>query len=196
MNVGLAEKLQRAAGWLRNGTAMLAALGLGVAGCDSQPPAPSAPPPATHDGVARVTPDGHLDRALPKLHTMRLYVGAHELVTELCTNDIQRMTGMMFRTNLAENEAMLFVFPWPHRASFFMKNTRVPLSAAYIDPEGVIREIHDLHPGDLQGKEAKVDNIQYVLETTQGWFQRRQLGPGAVVRTEAGTLQQTFFKRR
>lgn len=164
-------------------------------GCESktQPP---APPAAEDNGTPRVTPEGHLDRAQPKLRTMRLYVGAHELITELCTNDVQRMTGMMFRTNLAENEAMLFVFPWPHRTSFYMKNTLVPLSAAYLDPEGVIREIHDLQPGDLQGKEAKVDNIQYVLETTQGWFKRRNLGPGAVVRTEEGTLPQTFFKRR
>lgn len=164
-------------------------------GCDSKTP-PPAPPPAEDQGGPRLTPEGHLDRAQPKLRTMRLYVGAHELITELCTNDVQRMTGMMFRTNLAENEAMLFVFPWPHRASFYMKNTRVPLSAAYIDPEGVIREIHDLHPGDLQGKEAQVDNIQFVLETTQGWFKRRNLSPGAVVRTEEGTLSQTFFKRR
>ncbi|WCJ58085.1 DUF192 domain-containing protein [Fontisphaera persica] len=168
----------------------------GFTGCDAKAPPPAAPPAAEAEGLPRVTPEGHLDRAQPKLRTMRLYVGAHELITELCTNDVQRMTGMMFRTNLAENEAMLFVFPWPHRASFYMKNTRVPLSAAYLDPEGVIREIHDLHPGDLQGKEAKVDNIQYVLETTQGWFQRRNLGPGAVVRTEEGTLPQTFFKRR
>jgi uncharacterized membrane protein (UPF0127 family) len=169
---------------------------LGFAGCDAKAPPTAAPPSAEAEDLPRVTPEGHLDRAQPKLKTMRLYVGAHELITELCTNDVQRMTGMMFRTNLAENEAMLFVFPWPHRASFYMKNTRVPLSAAYLDPEGVIREIHDLHPGDLQGKEAKVDNIQYVLETTQGWFQRRNLGPGAVVRTEEGTLPQTFFKRR
>src|SRR5262245_10530622 len=72
----------------------------------------------------------------PKLQIMKLWVGAQELATELALNDRQRMTGMMFRTNLAENEAMLFVFPVPHRTSFYMKNTTVPLSAAYIDPEG------------------------------------------------------------
>lgn len=170
---------------------------LAMAGCGGNSPAPATETSAAVESDApRVTPEGHLDRALPKLKTMRLYIGAHELVTELCTNNVQRMTGMMFRTNLAENEAMLFVFPWPHRTSFYMKNTRVPLSAAYIDPDGVIREIHDLTPGDLQGKEAQVDNIQYVLETTQGWFRRRQLGPGAVVRTEEGSLPQTFFKNR
>jgi uncharacterized membrane protein (UPF0127 family) len=172
----------RSFGWLY----ALACAGLLVTGCDQSqsPPAP------------RVTPGGHLDQAQPKLRTMKLYLGAHELVTELCTNEVQRMTGMMFRTNLAENEAMLFVFPYAHQTGFFMKNTIVPLSAAYIDAKGVILEIHDLQPRNLESVMAETDKVQYVLETTQGWFKRHNLTAGAVIRTDAGTLEQTFFGRR
>lgn len=146
---------------------------------------PSAP-------VPRVTFEGHLNQALPKLHTIKLWLGAQELITEMCTNDVQRMTGMMFRTNLAQNEAMLFVFPFAHQAAFYMKNTTVPLSLAYIDPKGVILEIHDLQPLNLKSVPADSDNVQYVLETVQGWFKRNHIGPGTVVRTEHGTLAETF----
>jgi uncharacterized membrane protein (UPF0127 family) len=106
------------------------------------------------------------------------------------------MTGMMFRTNIAENEAMLFVFATPHRTGFYMKNTVVPLSVAYLDSKGAIREIHDLQPKNLDPVPAKTDDIQYVLETAQGWFKRHNVGAGAVVRTEKGTLEQTFFRRK
>lgn len=164
------------------------------AGC-GQSPSPS-PPVVKGPPAPAVTPEGHLNHAQPKLRTMKLYLGAHELITELCTNEVQRMTGMMFRTNLAEHEAMLFVFPYPHQAGFYMKNTIVPLSAAYIDPKGVILEIHDLHPGNLESVQAGTDKVQYVLETTQGWFKRHNLSPGAVIRTDAGTLEQTFFPAR
>jgi uncharacterized membrane protein (UPF0127 family) len=94
-----------------------------------------------------------------------------------------------------ENEAMLFPFPGPHRASFYMRNTRVPLSAAYIDPEGVIQEIHDLQPLDETPAQAASDNIQYVLEVKQGWFQRHNVTTGAAVRTPHGELKKTFSFR-
>ena len=138
----------------------------------------------------------HLNHAQPKLKTMKLWLGANELVAEICTNQVQVATGMMFRTNLLGNEAMLFVFGVPHRASFYMKNTVVPLSAAYIDPDGIILEIHDLQPRNEQSVTAGTDRVQYVLETTQGWFKRHGVATGAVVRTEFGTLQKTFFPRR
>ena len=127
---------------------------------------------------------------------MKLWVGAQELIAELALNDRQRMMGMMFRTNMAENEAMLFVFPVPHRTSFYMKNTTVPLSAAYIDPDGTILEIHDLKPLEEKPVEAASDKIQYVLEVNQGWFERNKVGVGMVLRTERGSLTETFFGRR
>ncbi len=134
--------------------------------------------------------------AQPKLETMKLWLGAEEMVAELALTAQQQQTGMMFRTNLAENAGMLFVFPGPHRASFWMKNCPLPLSAAYIDPEGVILEIHDLHPHNTNSVVASSDRVQFVLETNQGWFGRHHVTPGMLVRTEHGTLVDTFLRQR
>lgn len=134
--------------------------------------------------------------AQPKLQTMKLWLGAEELVVELAVTGQQQQTGMMFRTNLAENAGMLFVFSGPHQASFWMKNCPLPLSAAYIDPEGVILEIHDLQPHNTNAVVAASERVQFVLETNQGWFGRHHVTPGMVVRTEHGSLRETFFRPR
>ncbi len=118
------------------------------------------------------------------------------MIAELALTPQQVRTGMMFRTSLAENAGMLFVFPIAHRASFWMKNCPLPLSAAYIDPEGVILEIHDLQPHNTNSVEAASERVQFVLETNQGWFGRHHVMPGTVVRTERGTLLETFFRQR
>jgi uncharacterized membrane protein (UPF0127 family) len=76
-----------------------------------------------------------------------------------------------------------------------MKNTLVPLSAAYINPEGVILEVHDLEPHNTNSVVAASDRVQFVLETSRAWFQRHGVREGMVVRTERGSLQETFFPR-
>ena len=134
--------------------------------------------------------------AQPKLQTMKLWLGAEEMVAELALTGIQTQTGMMFRTNMAENAGMLFVFPEPYRASFWMKNCPLPLSAAYIDQEGVILEIHDLLPYNTNSVVASSDQVQFVLEANQGWFGRHHVTTGMVVRTERGPLAQTFLGKR
>ena len=127
---------------------------------------------------------------------MKLWLGAEEMVAELALTSQQQQTGMMFRTDLAENAGMLFVFPVPHRASFWMKNCPLPLSAAYIDAEGVILEIHHLQAHNTNSVVASSDRVQFVLETSQGWFERHQVTTGMVVRTEHGSLVKTFFPQR
>ncbi|MCX6922448.1 MAG: DUF192 domain-containing protein [Verrucomicrobia bacterium] len=134
--------------------------------------------------------------AQPKLQTMKLWLGAEEMEAELALTHQQVQTGMMFRTNMAENAGMLFVFGEPHRAGFWMKNCPLPLSAAYIDPEGVILEIRKLEPHNTNSVTAETDRVQFVLETNQGWFERHKVTPGMVVRTERGTLMETFLSRR
>jgi uncharacterized membrane protein (UPF0127 family) len=134
--------------------------------------------------------------AQPKLRTIKLWLGREELVTELALTHDQVETGMMFRTEMAENEGMLFVFSGPFRAAFWMRNTLLPLSCAYIDPDGVILELHDMQPKDETTITASTPRVQYVLEVKQGWFQRHNINVGAQVRTERGTLAETFFSRR
>jgi len=134
--------------------------------------------------------------AQTKLPAIKLWLGAQELGVEVARTSIQVQTGMMFRTNMDETEGMLFVFSAPHRAAFWMRNTLMPLSCAYIDSEGAILETHDMKPKDETPIEAGTDKIQYVLEVNQGWFARHQVSTGAVVRTERGSLTETFFGRR
>lgn len=132
-------------------------------------------------------------QAQPRLPTMKLYVGAQEMSAELALTLMQQHTGMMFRTSMDENSGMLFPLPTTQRASFYMKNCPYPLSAAYIDPEGVIQEIHALQPFNTNPVESASANIRFVLETPQGWFDRHHISPGVSVATERGPLMQTFF---
>jgi uncharacterized membrane protein (UPF0127 family) len=131
-----------------------------------------------------------------KLPTLKVWLGSQELTTEVARTDLQIRTGMMFRQAVAENEAMLFVFDEPDYRAFWMKNVSVPLSCAYIDADGVILEIHDMTPQETKPIESASNRIQFVLETKQGWFERNKVATGMIVRTERGTLAETFFRRR
>lgn len=133
-------------------------------------------------------------QAQPKLPTMKIYLGAETLDAELALTREQEMTGMMFRTNIQETDAMLFVLPFPQRASFWMKNCPESISAAYIGPDGVIAEIHHLEKNDTNAVAAATDNILFVLETRDGWFTRHNINPGTVIRTDKGSLAETFIR--
>jgi uncharacterized membrane protein (UPF0127 family) len=130
--------------------------------------------------------------AQPKLPVVKLTLGSFELDSEIASSERQMAMGMMFRKEMAENEGMLFVFPFPHKASFYMRNTYLPLSCAYIDADGVILEIHDMKPLEEKPITAATDQIQYVLETTQGWFDRHQITIGTTVQAEGASLRQKF----
>lgn len=136
------------------------------------------------------------DQALPKLPSLKLWVGKQVIEAEVAIKARELATGMMYRTNIAENEGMLFRLPFPQRASFYMKNTVVPLSCAYIDAEGTILEIHDLQPRNEKPVPSTTGNIQYVLETAQGWFERNNIGIGTVIRTDHGSLAEVFSRNR
>lgn len=175
--------------WSERWLCLLAALWL--TGCGD---AVSSKPPAQPE---RDPIRGHLNHAQPKLPTIKVWLGAEEMIAEIARTEVQIATGMMFRTNMAENEAMLFVFP-PQLIgpkNFYMRNCVVTLSAAYIQPDGTIAEIVDLHPGDEVGVSSRSSNLQFVLEVPQGWFTRHNVRTGAVIRTERGSLQETFFPR-
>lgn len=127
---------------------------------------------------------------------MPLYIGAETLNAELALTPIEQETGMMYRTNVTDESAMLFVFSQPMRQEFWMTNCPVSLSAAYIGPDGVIEEIHHLEKNDNRSVVATNDNIQYVLEVNDGWFNRHNIGPGTLIRTSKGSLAETFFGNR
>jgi len=169
-------KLQSWIAWLLIGVSALA-------GC-------SKPPRAAEAGVDLSEPT----QAQPRLPTIQLWLGPERLTAEMALTEDQERTGMMFRTHIGENEGMIFVLP-TQRASFWMKNCPLPLSVAYIDPDGVIQEIHDLQPQDTNSVFSATANIHFALETAQGWFRQHHIREGMTVRTERGTLIDTFTRR-
>jgi uncharacterized membrane protein (UPF0127 family) len=135
-------------------------------------------------------------QAQPKLPTMKIYLGAETFDAELAISVQEQMTGMMYRTNIQETDAMLFVLPYTQRANFWMKNCPESISAAYINPDGVIEEIHHLEANNTNGVLSARENIRFVLETRDGWFTRHNIGAGTVIRTEKGSLAETFLGGR
>ena len=127
--------------------------------------------------------------AQARLPTVKLWLGSQELVAEIARAPQELATGMMFRTNMAPNEAMLFLLPVLGQASFYMKNTVIPLSCAYINGEGIILEVHDMKAKDERPILSATSNIQFVLEVNQGWFKQNQIGSGTLVRSEKGALR-------
>ena len=160
-----------------------------LAGCkNSQDAAPPPPPPSNEMPLPT--------QAQPKLPTVKLYLGAETLDAEQALTPREQQTGIMFRSNIQDTDAMIFVFQQPLQAAFWMKNCPESISAAYIDPNGVIQEIHHLEKNDTNAVVAASANIQYVLETSDGWFGRHNVNVGMVIRTEKGSLQETFFQNR
>lgn len=114
----------------------------------------------------------------PRLPTITLTIGQEKLATEVADEPAERNTGMMFRKTMADGEAMLFVMDEAAPVSFWMRNTLVPLSIAYINSVGVIMEIHDLQPLDETAISSTFENIGYAIEVPQGYFSRAGIYPG------------------
>jgi uncharacterized membrane protein (UPF0127 family) len=135
-------------------------------------------------------------QAQPRLETVKVWLGAEQLTAEMAATPKAIMTGMMFRTSMEENEAMIFSLGMPQQAHFWMKNCYVPLSVAYIDPNGVIQEIHDMEPHNTNTVDSVSKNVSFALETRQGWFKRHGIQEGTMIRTEHGTLMETLGQQR
>jgi len=136
----------------------------------------------------------HLNRPLPHLATLELWIGKATVKAEVARTPTELATGMMFRTNLPPGQGMLFVFPYPSKQEFWMKNTQVPLSLAYISPEGYILEIHRLKPMDETPVPSKGTNVQFALEVPQGWFEQNGIQPGMLISTPFGPLDQIDWR--
>lgn len=125
-----------------------------------------------------------LSSALPvaaaELPTVTLTIGTHKLVAEVVTTVEQRATGLMNRFSLKPDHGMLFVFGRPAPQGFWMKNTYIPLSIAFLDADGRILNIEDMRPQTEETHWSKGPAL-YALEMKKGWFAERGIGPGAVV---------------
>ena len=115
-----------------------------------------------------------------ELPEVTLTIGAHKLIAEIATTGEQRATGLMHRFSLRPDHGMLFVFDRPEMLSFWMKNTTIPLSIAFIAADGRIVNIDDMRPQTEETHWSKGPAL-YALEMRKGWFLERGLGAGAQV---------------
>ena len=116
-----------------------------------------------------------------ELPTVPLTIGQHKLVAEVAVTPDQRSLGLMNRFSLRPDHGMLFVFERAEPQAFWMKNTYIPLSIAFLTPDGRIINIEDMKPQAVDTHWSK-GPAMYALEMRKGWFAERGIGPGAVVK--------------
>jgi uncharacterized protein len=108
-----------------------------------------------------------------------LAIDGVEFEVQVAMTPEEMSRGLMHRASLGEEQGMIFVFPSPGPRAFYMLNTMIPLSIAYITPDGVVAEIHDMQPHDPTSVRSRSAEIQYALEMNQGWFREKKIEPGA-----------------
>jgi uncharacterized membrane protein (UPF0127 family) len=121
---------------------------------------------------------GQPQTQLPRL---QLSAGMHLIEVQVASTFEQRGTGLMFRTDMPQHEGMLFVFEQPSQQCFWMKNTLLPLSAAFIADNGRIVNIVDMKPQTLDSH-CSTEPVRFVLEMNQGWFAKKGLKAGSVIK--------------
>ena len=110
-------------------------------------------------------------------NSLLLNIGGHEIKAEVASDYKSIKNGLMYRDKLGAESGMLFIFPKAKKRSFWMKNTKIPLSIAYLDENGDILNIEDMTPQSTEGISSK-GNAKYALEVNQGWFDSKGISPG------------------
>lgn len=126
---------------------------------------------------AQQAPGAETDKPNPTLKKVTLVSGQTQVVVEVAATETERNRGLMFRKTLADGKGMLFVFDTDQRVSFWMKNTSLPLSLAYMASDGTILQVLDLAPFSEEPRPSE-RSIRYALEVPQGWFAKVGLKPG------------------
>ena len=113
-----------------------------------------------------------------KLPAIRLNAGIHNIQAELAQTPDQRATGLMFRKTMGNNDGMLFAFEEPGMQCFWMKNTLLPLSIAFIADDGSIVNLDDMKQQTLDSH-CSTKPVRFVLEMNRGWFAKRGIKAGS-----------------
>lgn len=116
----------------------------------------------------------------PQLNLQRIKIsaGMHQIDTQLALTPLERQIGLMNRPTMPAHEGMLFVFDVPQKQCFWMKNTLLPLTAAFVDDDGTIVNLEDMKPKSLDSH-CSTKEVRYVLEMNQGWFAKRGIKAGS-----------------
>jgi len=123
----------------------------------------------------------HSQLANPRLPTVELEIGIHLIRAEVAADPGTRATGLMYRQALGRNEGMLFVSNERSKECFWMKNTRIPLSIAFLADDGRIINIAEMAPYD-ETSHCATEPVRFALEMEKGWFARRGISAGQRVR--------------
>jgi uncharacterized membrane protein (UPF0127 family) len=111
------------------------------------------------------------------LPVVQLQAGMHNIRAQVATTADQRATGLMHRREMAQHEGMLFVFEQPSVQCFWMKNTLLPLSIAFLADDGTVVNVREMQPRSLDST-CSDKPVRYVLEMNKGWFDKRGVKPG------------------
>jgi uncharacterized protein len=112
-----------------------------------------------------------------ELPAIPLSINGQKLVVEVARSEEEVMTGLMYRFSLKPDHGMLFVFDRPEPRAFWMKNTFIPLSIAFIAADGHIVNIEDMAPRD-ESTHWSTGPALYALEMRKGWFAERGIRAG------------------
>ncbi|MDE2369392.1 MAG: DUF192 domain-containing protein [Burkholderiales bacterium] len=121
------------------------------------------------------------DRPQPRLPLIEISAGMYRIQAEVAISEAQQQTGMMFRRTMGENEGMLFANDEPGLRCFWMHNTLIPLTAAFVDDDGTIVNLADMAP-QTDTSHCSIKPVRFVLEMRQGWFAKRGLKAGLKLR--------------
>ncbi len=132
-------------------------------------------------GLAALASAQAQDGPQPKLPTTRISAGMHVIETELAVSPAQQQVGMMFRTSMSNNEGMLFVNDDVAVRCFWMRNTLIPLSIAFIADDGTIVNIAEMQARS-DDSHCSTKPVRFALEMQQGWFAKRGIKPGTRLR--------------
>lgn len=111
------------------------------------------------------------------LQRIKLSAGMHLIDTQVAASPEQRSTGLMFRKEMPASEGMLFVFEQAAQQCFWMKNTLLPLTAAFVADDGTIVNLADMKP-QTTDSHCSAQPVRYVLEMNQGWFAKKGIKAG------------------
>lgn len=111
------------------------------------------------------------------LQRTRISAGMYQIDAQVALTPQQQQTGLMYRKEMPQAEGMLFVFEQPSTQCFWMKNTLLPLSAAFVADDGRIVNLVDMQPLSLDSH-CSDEPVRYVLEMNQGWFAKKNIKKG------------------
>lgn len=133
-----------------------------------------------NESSEQATPAGDLGKPLDEIWRIVFRNSKGEDVVldcEVARTEKDKERGLMFRKNLAKNRGMIFVYNRPEEMNFWMRNTVLPLSIAYVHEKLFIASIHDMKPLDLDIVSSDIP-VLYAIEANQGWFKNNAIHSG------------------